>query len=44
MYHDDIDELAYLWTKIQFIKKCMNKNKNSSTGMWLAELNEQTKS
>jgi len=30
MYYDDSDELAYLWTKIKFIQKYMNKNKNST--------------
>ena len=32
MYYDDSDELAYLWTKIKFVQKYMNKNKNSSIG------------
>jgi hypothetical protein len=56
MYYDDNDELAYLWTKIKFVQKYMNKNKNSTMddaerefqslieGLWPAELNEQTKS
>ena len=30
MYYDDSDELAYLWTKIKFVQKYMNKNKNST--------------
>jgi hypothetical protein len=30
MYYDDNDELAYLWTKIKFVQKYMNKNKNST--------------
>ena len=32
MYCDDSDELAYLWTKIKFVQKYMNKNKSSSIG------------
>ena len=32
MYCDDTDELAYLWTKIKFVKKYLNKNKSSSIG------------
>jgi hypothetical protein len=30
MYHDDTDELAYLWTKVKFVQKYMSKNKNST--------------
>ena len=30
MHYDDSDELAYLWTKIKFVQKYMNKNKNST--------------
>jgi hypothetical protein len=30
MHYDDNDELAYLWTKIKFVQKYMNKNKNST--------------
>ena len=30
MYHNDNDELAYLWTKVKFIQKYMGKNKNST--------------
>jgi hypothetical protein len=30
MYYNDNDELAYLWTKVKFVQKYMNKNKNST--------------
>ena len=55
MYHNDNDELTYLWTKVKFVQKYMSENKNStledaeessitgSKALWRAESNKQTK-